>query len=330
MPQQKRGLGKGLGALIPTAPPADAVGRGSRSAVGRLRDGGTDRRQRQARTSRRFRSARSRRTRASRGRSSTRTRWRNWRTRSGRSACCSRWSSARSCRATTRSSWASGGGGPASVAGLTSVPAIVRDTSDDDLLRDALIENLHRRAAEPAGGSRRLPAAARRLRGHARGTRPAGRPFAAAHLEHHPAAQAAARRAEAGRRRGAERRACPGAAGRGGSAGAGAAGAPDRGGRACPSGRWRRSSPSARSPPRPPGAATGQAVGRPALRDFADRLSDVFETRVKVELGQRKGKIVVEFASLEDLERIVKTMTPDWAQPRAPEEPSRARLGRFT
>jgi ParB family transcriptional regulator, chromosome partitioning protein len=31
---------------------------------------------------------------------------------------------------------------------------------------------------------------------------------------------------------------------------------------------------------------------------------------VKVELGQRKGKIVVEFASLEDLERIVRSMSP--------------------
>src|SRR5258708_4778614 len=54
----------------------------------------------------------------------------------------------------------------------------------------------------------------------------------------------------------------------------------------------------------------------PALKDLADRLSDAFETRVKVELGQRKGKIVVEFASLDDLERIVKTMTPGLVQPR--------------
>jgi ParB family transcriptional regulator, chromosome partitioning protein len=48
----------------------------------------------------------------------------------------------------------------------------------------------------------------------------------------------------------------------------------------------------------------------PGLRDLADRLSDALETRVKVELGQRKGKIVVEFATLDDLERIVKAMTP--------------------
>jgi ParB family transcriptional regulator, chromosome partitioning protein len=55
----------------------------------------------------------------------------------------------------------------------------------------------------------------------------------------------------------------------------------------------------------------------PALKDLADRLSDAFETRVKVELGQRKGKIVVEFASLDDLERIVKTMTPGWPHSRS-------------
>ena len=53
------------------------------------------------------------------------------------------------------------------------------------------------------------------------------------------------------------------------------------------------------------------------MNDLAARLSDAFETRVKVELGQRKGKIVVEFASLEDLERIVKSMSPGWAQSRS-------------
>jgi ParB family chromosome partitioning protein len=52
------------------------------------------------------------------------------------------------------------------------------------------------------------------------------------------------------------------------------------------------------------------------LKELADRLSDVFETRVKVELGQRKGKIVVEFASLEDLERIVRSMSPELAPAR--------------
>ena len=52
----------------------------------------------------------------------------------------------------------------------------------------------------------------------------------------------------------------------------------------------------------------------PALTDLADRLSDALDTRVKVEVGKQKGKIVVEFASLEDLQRIVTTMSPDWAE----------------
>ena len=49
----------------------------------------------------------------------------------------------------------------------------------------------------------------------------------------------------------------------------------------------------------------------PALRHLSDRLSDLFETKVKVEMGQKKGKIVVEFATIDDLERIVKAMAPD-------------------
>lgn len=49
-------------------------------------------------------------------------------------------------------------------------------------------------------------------------------------------------------------------------------------------------------------------VSAPAREDFgelAERLSDRFDTRVKVEMGRRKGRIVVEFASKEDLERIL-------------------------
>ncbi|MET9501857.1 ParB/RepB/Spo0J family partition protein [Streptomyces sp. NPDC006622] len=55
-----------------------------------------------------------------------------------------------------------------------------------------------------------------------------------------------------------------------------------------------------------------RAGGRvsPALSDLATRLSDRFETRVKVDLGQKKGKITVEFASMEDLERILDSLAP--------------------
>lgn len=52
------------------------------------------------------------------------------------------------------------------------------------------------------------------------------------------------------------------------------------------------------------------SVPSPALGELATRLSDRFETRVKIDLGQKKGKITVEFASTEDLERILSTLAP--------------------
>jgi ParB family chromosome partitioning protein len=55
----------------------------------------------------------------------------------------------------------------------------------------------------------------------------------------------------------------------------------------------------------------------PKAKDLADRLSDHFETRVKVELGRTKGKIVIEFATVDDLERIVALIEK---QPDAAEE----------
>jgi ParB family chromosome partitioning protein len=68
-----------------------------------------------------------------------------------------------------------------------------------------------------------------------------------------------------------------------------------------------------------PDKATRRRVPRPAppgLDDVASRLSERLETRVKVEMGHSKGRITVEFGSLEDLERIVTAMAPappSWA-----------------
>ncbi|MBA2945381.1 ParB/RepB/Spo0J family partition protein [Streptomyces himalayensis] len=64
-----------------------------------------------------------------------------------------------------------------------------------------------------------------------------------------------------------------------------------------------------KSTARSKGPRAGTRVS-PALSDLATRLSDRFETRVKVDLGQKKGKIVVEFASMDDLERILGTLAP--------------------
>ena len=67
--------------------------------------------------------------------------------------------------------------------------------------------------------------------------------------------------------------------------------------------------------PRP--KARGPRAGRlpsPALASLASRLSDRFDTRVKVDLGTHRGKIVVEFATVEDLERILNSFAPGEGQ----------------
>jgi ParB family chromosome partitioning protein len=57
-------------------------------------------------------------------------------------------------------------------------------------------------------------------------------------------------------------------------------------------------------------APRGPRSTPPTLSRLADQLSDRFETRVKVDMGRSKGKITVEFGSMEDLERIVAVMSP--------------------
>ena len=195
-------------------------------------------------------------------------------------------------------------------AGLTDIGAIVKQTQDDDLLRDALIENLHRQQLDPLeeaaayqqllddfgatheelarkiGRSRphisntlRLlnlpPAVQKRV---AAGVLSAGHARALLSLESPDAQDRLATRivAEGLSVRAVEEIVAVGSD------------------EAAP----RRSVRTAAKPPTAPG-----------LNRLADRLSDLFETRVKVELGRRKGKIIVEFASTEDLERIVNAMS---------------------
>ncbi|MBV8929913.1 MAG: ParB/RepB/Spo0J family partition protein, partial [Mycobacteriaceae bacterium] len=57
-----------------------------------------------------------------------------------------------------------------------------------------------------------------------------------------------------------------------------------------------------------PVAPRRKPIQMPGLQDVAERLSTTFDTRVTVSLGKRKGKIVVEFGSVDDLQRIVALM----------------------
>jgi ParB family chromosome partitioning protein len=52
------------------------------------------------------------------------------------------------------------------------------------------------------------------------------------------------------------------------------------------------------------GSVRSGKIMTPKLKQISDQLSDHLDTRVSVELGKQKGKIVIEFATVEDLERI--------------------------
>ena len=204
--------------------------------------------------------------------------------------------------------------------GLQTIPAIVRDTADDAMLRDALLENLHRVDLNPLeeaaayrqlldefgttheelanriGRSRSQVTNTIRLlnlpvpvqRRVAAGVLSAGHARALLTLDDAGAQDALATRIVA---EGLSVRAVEELVALAG-----------------------QEKPSASRP------APSRRVSAPALTDLADRLSDNFDTRVKVELGRRKGKIVVEFASVDDLERIVGLMVPGMSRRTGPTE----------
>ncbi|BCJ27052.1 ParB/RepB/Spo0J family partition protein [Actinocatenispora sera] len=195
--------------------------------------------------------------------------------------------------------------------GRENIPAIVRDTPDDDMLRDALLENVHRANLNPLeeaaayqqlleefgatheelakriGRSRpqisntiRLlnlpPAVQRRV---AAGVLSAGHARALLAMDDADRQDEVAKRivAEGLSVRATEEIVALTAT--------------------TPAGKRKESSADKKS--------TAHA---PAVTELADRLSDKFDTRVKVDLGRRKGRIVVEFATVDDLERIVGIM----------------------
>jgi ParB family chromosome partitioning protein len=194
-------------------------------------------------------------------------------------------------------------------AGMTAIPAIVRETGDDSMLRDALLENIHRVQLNPLeeaaayqqlldefgvthdelaariGRSRplitnmirllRLPIAVQRR--VAAGVLSAGHARALLALEGGPEAQEelAARIVAEGLSVRATEEAVTLA---------------NRG-----------DGPTPAQPRRKP-------IQMPGLQDVAERLSGALDTRVTVSLGKRKGKIVVEFGSVDDLQRIVGLM----------------------
>ena len=199
----------------------------------------------------------------------------------------------------------------AGAAGLESIPAIIRETGDEDLLRDALLENLHRSQLNPleeAAAYQQLlddfgcthdelatrlhrsrpqisntlrllklpPLVQRRV---AAGVLSAGHARALLGLADGGAIERLAQRIVA---EGLSVRAVEEIVALGGD------GLVTK----------RRTAPRA-------------GVRNEALDALAGRLSDRFETRVKVALGKSRGRLTVEFASVQDLNRILSTLAPE-------------------
>jgi ParB family chromosome partitioning protein len=71
----------------------------------------------------------------------------------------------------------------------------------------------------------------------------------------------------------------------------------------------RQRSTTTRGPePSPDGAAPGSKLRAPGLLELEELLADQLDTRVKINMGPKRGRVVIEFADLEDLERIYRVM----------------------
>ena len=194
-------------------------------------------------------------------------------------------------------------------AGLDTIGAIVRDTSDEDLLRDALLENLHRSQLNPLEEA----AAYQQLLDdfgctHEELAERIGRsrPQISNTLRLLKLTPNVQRRVAAGVLSAGHARALVGVSN---------AEIQDRlAQRVVAEGLSVRAleeivtvePETKRRPPR----RLGGKLHSPRVAELAGRLSDRFDTRVKVEIGRSKGKITVEFATVEDLERIVQLMDP--------------------
>ena len=196
-------------------------------------------------------------------------------------------------------------------AGLATIPAIVRDTSDDAMLRDALLENLHRSQLNPleeAAAYQQLLDDFGCTHEELAGRIGRSRPQISNTLRLLRLSPAVQRRVAAGVLSAGHARALL------------AVTSPDTqdrlAGRVISEGISVRGleeivavgdlgSDDDKPKPRP-----RNKPHAPALDDLAARLSDRLETRVKVALGKTKGKITVEFASIPDLERIVDILDP--------------------
>lgn len=195
-------------------------------------------------------------------------------------------------------------------AGLQTIPAIVRDTTDDDLLRDALLENLHRSQLNPleeAAAYQQLledfGTTHEQLADRIGRSRPqVSNTLRLLKLPPLVQRRVAASVISAGHARALL--ALPDAA------------AMERlAQKIVAEGMSVRATEEAVTLYQNPAATPKNNIPRPGARHerldyLASSLSDRLDTNVKISLGARKGRVSIEFASVEDLNRIMDVLSP--------------------
>lgn len=196
-------------------------------------------------------------------------------------------------------------------ADLAVIPAIVRQTTDDNLLREALLENIHRAQLNPLEEA----AAYQQLLDEFSVTHEEladrigrSRPVITNMIRLLRLPVPVQRRVAAGVLSAGHARALL-------ALDAGAEAQEELAARIVAEGLSVRATEEAvtlanRGGTRPSGPQRRKPIQMPGLQDVAERLSGTYDTRVTVSLGKRKGKIVVEFGSVDDLQRIVGLMDP--------------------
>lgn len=194
-------------------------------------------------------------------------------------------------------------------AGLAAIPAIVRETADDSMLRDALLENIHRAQLNPleeAAAYQQLLDEFGVTHDELASRIGRSRPLITNMIRLLRLPIAVQRRVAAGVLSAGHARAL-----------LALDGGPERqeelAARIVAEGLSVRATEEAvtlanRNEPAAPAAPRRKPIQMPGLQDVAEQLSTAFDTRVTVSLGKRKGKIVVEFGSVDDLQRIVELM----------------------
>ncbi|MFS0181122.1 ParB/RepB/Spo0J family partition protein [Corynebacterium striatum] len=191
-----------------------------------------------------------------------------------------------------------------SKAGLATIPAIVRDTKDDDLLRDALLENIHRVQLNPleeAHAYQQLLEEFGVTQNELADRIGRSRPQVTNMIRLLKLPVNVQKRVAAGTLSGGHARAI--------------LGLPDAeameivANRVIAEGLSVRATEEAvtlyKKGEKPQQEKKPAAAQPQYLTDSAERLSDRFDTKVTVTMGKRKGKMVVEFGDQEDFERIL-------------------------